>query len=403
MMPNILMIYFDGFPAYRLKLYGGMIPTPNLEYLINKSTFYSNVIASAPSTAMSLTSMFTGLFPHEFGRKSYAPDDGGLPPGTPSLFYDLEARGYNTHVLWDALMGTKEQKYRINVWQGRKTQFFLFYKRFSNPYAKAIIDKRLINRYGKIWMLNQTLSTAKKLNPPWALFVRFGFEISPQFIGSSKGITNYEWDDEIFEIDFVIKLLLDKYPNNTRLILSADHGRMHGEQGIWGYAFNLCEGTLKVPVIDYDPDKPSGKTVNELISLSNFRYIVLKKKLRETKYLYADTAYADQWQRKTMVRKGNWKYVFHRDGWPCKEQLYDLKTDPYEMINLAAPLYIDPYRDSRPQGDTVDKSKSPSALDVHEKPLNEVLPRSDWSEILKILEELREERKRIWALQGVYE
>lgn len=403
MQHNLLMLYFDGFPAYRLKLYGGMIETPNLEELVEKSIFYSNVISSAPSTAMSLTSMFTGLFPHEFGRRSYEPSDGGLPPGTVSLFHELEKIGYDTNVLWDEIMDRKQQKSRINVWQGGKTNFFVHYQRFSNPYAKAIIDKRILKRYGKIWMLKQVFSNIKKLQSPWALFVRFGVETSPKFVGSSKGVTNNKWDDEIFEIDHVVKLLLEEYPDNTRLILSSDHGRMHGEQGIWGYAFNLCEGTLKVPLIDYIPGEANGRREDELISLINYKDIILNRELKKPKYLYADTAYADQWHRKTMVRKGYWKYIYHRDGWPCKEQLFDLKTDPHEMINLATPKYVDPYRDDRPKGDSVDKSKSPSALNVHGKPFHEVLPRHDWDEALNVLEELREERKRIWATQNVYE
>ena len=402
-MQNILMMYFDGFPAYRLKLYGGMIETPHIEELVKKSKTYSNVIAPSPSTAMTLTSMFTGLFPHEFGRRSYAPSDGGLPPGTESMFLELEKMGYNTHVLWDEIMDRKHQKSRVNVWQGAKTNFFAHYKRFSNPYAKAVLDKKILKRYGKIWMFKQVLSNIQKLKSPWALFVRFGVETSPEFVGAAKGITNNKWDDEIYEIDHVVNLLFNAYPNNTRLILSSDHGRMHGEQGIWGYAFNLCEGTLKVPLIDYTPENESGQSVDKLISLINYKNIVLNRKFRTTDYLYADTAYADQWHRKTMVRKGYWKYIYHRDGWPCKEQFFDLRTDPHEMINLATAQYIDPYRDDRPKGDTVDNNMSPSALNVHGKPLQEVLPRHDWDAILNILEELREERKRIWAAQNVYE
>ena len=61
MKKNILMIMFDGFPVYRTNLYGGMIQTPNLEVLVEKSTFYSNVITAAPSTAMSLTSIQLNL------------------------------------------------------------------------------------------------------------------------------------------------------------------------------------------------------------------------------------------------------------------------------------------------------------------------------------------------------
>ena len=96
-MKNILMIYYDGFPVYRTKRYGGQIDTPHFDNLISRSKFYENVCAAAPSTAMSLTSMFTGLFVHEFGRRSYSVSDstvGNLPDGTVSLFPELEKLGY---------------------------------------------------------------------------------------------------------------------------------------------------------------------------------------------------------------------------------------------------------------------------------------------------------------------
>lgn len=403
MQKNLLMLYFDGFPAHRLKLYGGLIDNPNIDALVARSLFYSNVISTSASTAMSLTSMFTGLFPHEFGRRSYTNIDSGLPTGTVSLFVELEEARYNTFVLWDPHLETANPaKHRINVWSGANTKF-LHFKRFSNKYAKAILDKRILKRSGKIWLLDQMLAYIKKLPEPWAMMVRFGFELSDEFIGRSKNITDYKWDDELIEDDYVIGLLMAQFPENTRMLLSADHGRMYGEQGMWGYAFNLCEGTLRVPIIDYNLHDNGGTVNSELVGLVNYRNIVLNKPWRRTKYLYADTAYADQWHRKTMVRKGRWKYIYHRDGWPCREQLFDLQADPHELIDLARPVYTDPYRDTRPKGDTVDPEYSPSALNVDGKLLCEVLPRHDWPRILKVLDELRNERKRIWALQGVYE
>jgi len=102
-----------------------------------------------------------------------------------------------------------------------------------------------------------------------------------------------------------------------------------------------------------------------------------------------------------MVRKGKWKYIYNRDEWPVKEQLFDLDTDPNEMINLAQTYYVDPYRDNRPEGDTVSKLNSPSGLSIDGEKLCNVIPRSDWKDVLIILDELREERLRVWELQGV--
>ena len=83
-------------------------------------------------------------------------------------------------------------------------------------------------------------------------------------------------DDEIYEADHVMKKLLQNRPPRTEIYLVSDHGHMHGEQGIWGYAFNLCEGTLRVPLIYSDCDSKKGERIDELISLINFKNIVHK-------------------------------------------------------------------------------------------------------------------------------
>lgn len=398
------MIMFDGFPAYRLKIYGGPVETPNIRELLKVSTSYSNIITPAPSTAMSLTSMFTGLFPHEFGRRSYTNVDSGLPPGTTSLFNELEERGYNTYVLWHKELETANPaKYKINVWRGSNTKF-IHYKSGSDIKFIRKVERVLHKRKkGKIVQLEEIFKTIAKIKKPWAMFVRIGREVGPEFRGSSNGKTNYKSDDEIHEIDYVIKQLIGNYPDNTKLVLSSDHGHMHGEHATLGYAFNLYEGSLKVPLIIYDPVNPNGHVIEDLISLINYKDIVLKEPLRVSKYLYADTAYADQWHRKTMIRKSNFKYIYHRDGWPCKEQFFDLFADPHEVINLAQPIYVDPYRDVRPKGDTVSKKYSPSGMHWDGKPFSEILQRTDWDKVLSILEELRQERKRIWANQNVFE
>lgn len=392
---NILVLLFDGLAAYRMKMYGGMIETPNIEEMARQGVHYTNVITAAPSTAMAFTSMLTGLFPHEFGRRSYRNEDSDLPQGTISLFEELENQGYTTCILWSKDMETVNPvKYRVNTWTGLKVQFRHFdesFRDFANKLG------------GKLYQYNQVLKTCKDLPEPWFLFVRFKPIVGLKFQGISNRTTKMKCDNLIYEADQVMKKALQNRPPNSDIYFVSDHGHMHGEQGIWGYAFNLCEGSLRVPLIHSDCDSNKSEEIDELISLINFKNIVLKRPLRKTRYLYADTAYADQWHRKTMVRRGNWKYVFHRDDWPVREQLFDLSVDPLEMVNLAEAKYSDPYRDSRPKGDTVDKGYKPSGLNLDGKPIWEVLPRTDWKKVRAIHKELSQERKRIWALQNVFE
>ena len=99
MKNNILVLLREGMPAYRMRLYGGMVETPHIEQMAREGTLYTNAITAAPSTAMSLTSIFTGLFPHEFGRRSYTIEDAGLPAGTVPSFGIGESGVHHLHSL----------------------------------------------------------------------------------------------------------------------------------------------------------------------------------------------------------------------------------------------------------------------------------------------------------------
>ncbi len=405
-MKNILIWMFDGLPLYRANINrnNSNINLPNYNKLIEKGVHYSNVIATAPSTAMSLTSMFTGLYVHELGRRSYSNEDSEIPSDTVSLFKDLENQGYNTYVLWDAELETGNPiKYKINAWSGSNTKFKHF-RRKSKSKSKSILGKishKVTAKKGGDWLLGElNYFIDNEFSGPWAAFVRFGPELGERYTKSSNEVTNYIPDNELFQFDSVIGEFFSKSREDLKVIICEDHGKMLGENGILSYAFNLMEGTLYTPILVVDSDLPHC-IIDKTISLSNFKNIVLDREVQYTKYIYADSSYADQWHRKTMVRKGKWKYIYNRDEWPVKEQLFDLDTDPNEMINLAQTYYVDPYRDNRPEGDTVSKLNSPSGLSIDGEKLCNVIPRSDWKDVLIILDELREERLRVWELQGV--
>ena len=381
---KILCLYFDGMPAKRMELYGGPIPTPNFNRIAQSGTKYNNMIVTAPSTAMSVTTMFTGLFPHEFGRRSWLVEDKGLPESCTTLAQELETEGYNLFFLWDESFMERrtENKYKILDWDNYNIRFL------------DIADKE-IQADQTIKMINEI---NKKYNQ-WFSFVRFSDGASSKFVDSAKKYSPYTFDDEIIEADYILGALLDSLPKDIELVLFSDHGKSYGQNGIYKYAFNLSEMTLHVPFVTSWGD---GTTIDELVPMAEFPNIIKKNILRDHKYIYSDSGYADQWIRSTMVRRERWKYVYNRTSWRFPEEFYDLQYDPDELINLVG-KYKDPYRDSRPKGDTVDIKNSPSGQVLDGKNVNEVYPRNDWKRVNKILRELRKERERIWENQQVME
>jgi len=382
---KILAIYFDGLPAKRLDLYGGSIPVPNFKKLAERGTLYKNYIVTAPSTAMTMTSMFTGLFPHEFGRYSWSNSDISLPEHVIPLIEILSSEGFEMYFLWDEEFMTRrtQTKYKIINWEEYNINFL----DIANKEIQAKQTTDLLTKLSK--------SNINK----WFSFVRFSDTASSKYIGSAKSYSPYSLDDEVIEADAILGKLLEVVDDSVDIIVFSDHGKCYGERGLFKYAFNLAETTLHVPLIC---SWGNGKVVDDLTSAVEFPNIILQNEIRKHKYLYADTAYAHQWIRNTMIRDGRWKYTYNRIGWPVTEELYDLKYDPSEQINLIG-TYKDPYRDSRPKGDTTSNKFSPSGLSLDGKDVSEVYPRNDWDQIRKKIKELRNERERIWLLQGVDE
>lgn len=383
---KILALYFDALPAKRLGTFGGPIPTPNFDRLARRGTLFEKFIVSAPSTAMSITSMFTGLFPHEFGRRSWSNEDRALPENHIPLLEILTEKGFGIHFLWDETFMSRrtQSKYRILDWD-----------RYPSIEFFDIADKEIQG--------DQTVDLLQALmksdQERWLCYVRFSDATSSRFVGSAREYSPYTFDDAVIEADTILGRILEVVDDSVDVVVFSDHGRAYGERGLFGYAFNLAEQTIHVPFLC---SWGGGQRISDLTSMVEFPNIILRKPLRSHKYLYVDTAYADQWSRSTSVIDGRWKYVYHRTGWPKAEEFYDLHFDPHEQINLVG-KYRDPYRDKRPKGDTTSEEFSPSGLELDGKDVSEVYGRRDWQTVRAKIRELRSERERIWLLQGIDE
>ena len=81
--------------------------TPNIDRLASNGTVFHNHYTAAPSTAMSITCMFSGMNIFELDRKSYTEVEQFNQ--TETLFSLFENRGYDTHVIWP-------KNYRTMAW-----------------------------------------------------------------------------------------------------------------------------------------------------------------------------------------------------------------------------------------------------------------------------------------------
>jgi arylsulfatase A-like enzyme len=63
--PNVLFLLLDGIRSDKFLGAKKSSLTPNLDFLIKKGTYFSQAVASAPSTTPSVASIFTSLYPHQ--------------------------------------------------------------------------------------------------------------------------------------------------------------------------------------------------------------------------------------------------------------------------------------------------------------------------------------------------
>jgi choline-sulfatase len=142
------------------------------------------------------------------------------------------------------------------------------------------------------------------------------------------------------------------HDRDTIVIYTSDHGEMLGDLGLW-QKFEFYEGSCGVPLLIHVPGGANGVVPTSLsqVSLSatltdlcgvrqvqpndgrSFASVVRDPgKPADFGPVFAEYALNTP-RAKYMVRAGDWKYTFWEHD---REELYNLKSDPAELQNVAA-------------------------------------------------------------------
>ncbi len=141
--------------------------------------------------------------------------------------------------------------------------------------------------------------------------------------------------------------------DDTRIIYTSDHGEHLGARGVFG-KFTMYEEASAIPFIMSGPDVPIGKVIDTPISLVDCYPTVLEgvgcPMPENSDSIVGDSLWAiaqDDNQNRSvfaeyhaiasqnalyMIRDMRYKFVYYVDA---PNQLFDLKHDPDELINLA--------------------------------------------------------------------
>ncbi len=204
--PNILFIVIDSLRADKVFGKNKTSKIPNIESLIKNGVYFEQAICSTPATGVSVSSIFTGLYPFKIGMGSEKYQK--FNPKIRSCIQILKENDYNTYAT------SPEITNDLGVTHD-----------FENP------DKSYNNYFSLFAGLgNQIIQkiSANYLKKPWFFYIHI-FDLHKPVVVPKKfddekfGLSQYE--RMLSATDFWIGKILEKINlSNTLVIFTADHG-----------------------------------------------------------------------------------------------------------------------------------------------------------------------------------
>jgi len=425
---NLVLISLDTLGADHVSAYGyPQQTTPFIDRWAEDAIVFENAFATAPKTAESHMSVFTGLYPtvHQVFSVARAgrarPDQiHQLSHRIPTLPEVLKERGYHTvgfhgggNVAAKFGFGRGFDRYEradIDTSAGKRRilrflrsmsarpelKFFLFVHSYHvhAPYTPKALPRRTATYGGKIehdvTTLGGMISTGLcdfAAQCFWSLVDE----------SSTADVQHLEtlYDAEITELDASVGSLLQQLaevPGETLVVLIGDHGEEFLEHGAFEHE-QLYNEILKVPLIIEHPRLHEGMRVRNRVSLIDLLPTLLEMLEIEADFpmqgssllpllasdrvpqeIYAEypplgplTFIAGD---KKLILQGN--LLGDMDSWE-KVELYDLRSDPDEKRNLAG---SDPdFREmlDRMRGTVLETGRLRRIIQQDEQPATELL------------------------------
>jgi len=303
--PNIVLIVLDTARADHLSSYGYFRnTTPNVDQLARRGVLFENAISASNWTLPGITSIFTGLLPHQHGASADTvlgngprtlaellrvggyetagfnanPYFGVVPCGlargfetyidsTPTLGYSLDA-SYIGHEFIEHYSEEWFHHSRFNQftahqlneqvydWFDHRSErpFFLFLN-YNDAHDTYEVPSPYDHVYGRI-------SEKVKLQLPEAKLGRI--ELS----ADERGGVIAAYDNALKYIDGQVGELLqflERSPqwSNTYVIITADHGEAFGEHHAYTHGWDLHREVVHVPLVVVGPGIPAGLRITD--------------------------------------------------------------------------------------------------------------------------------------------
>jgi arylsulfatase A-like enzyme len=410
--PNVLFIVLDTVRAESLSLYGYNRDTsPNLTKLARRGVRFDRARTAAAWTLPSHASIFTGRWPYELSTRPDRPLDTAFP----TLAEFLRDKGYAT-------AGFVGNTYFCNRWFGLD-RGFLHYEDVavclveilrSSDFGRALVSKiapsiftrdrpfAYFNRKDATTVNHDALAwiARQPKGQPFFAFLNYydahdpyiAAEEAPRHFGlrpetPREVATLRDWlhVDKTKLPDRLLQMAIDGYDDgiaylddqlgrlfaaldsrglleNTLIIVTSDHGELHGEHSVYGHGSHLYREVARVPLLIVGPTRvPHGTTVADPVSLRDLPSTTVDLLGFEGPSPFPGRSLARRWATstalpspdddflltetsdelsktpKTSIRarsllQRDQVYIRNKDG---TEELFDHSTDPAETVNLA--------------------------------------------------------------------
>ena len=282
---NVILISIDALRADHLGCYGYKLDTsPNIDRFEKEATLFTQAISQGSVTAVALLSLYTSTYPRTHGvyRMGYE-----LNNRIPTLAQILKKNNYATAAIVCC----------IKYIQGLERGFDVF-SDDGDVKADKITQKAISwlekNRYNKFFLWLHYFDPHGPYRPPSPYNRMFidNFKLGKRNIPISKemyypimAIPGYVAEDNITDVDYYISqydgeirfvdeqigILLRKIKEldldkRSILIITADHGELLGEHGIYFCHSTLYDQVLRIPLlVKCEKIIPSSKIVNQQV------------------------------------------------------------------------------------------------------------------------------------------
>ncbi|MEO6221508.1 MAG: sulfatase-like hydrolase/transferase [Ginsengibacter sp.] len=347
---NIVIFVLESTPANMVQVYDSTYQvTPNLNDWKKQAVIYSNIYAHLPNTVSSVFSITSSLYPMISYKAVINEHPDIVTPTLPQL---LKEKGWNTSLFYSSdLTYSNIGEYVTNHGFQTAEDFKIIncgFDKFESNYAQldGLDDRCIVSRYLN-W--KDKLKGENTFSVLWTNQTHYPYFSHDKIKYTDNAALN-PYLNALKNVDESFNQLMQGLKNssslnNTLVVVVGDHGEAFGTHNQYSHASKIYEENMHVPCLIINPALFKGIENNRIGGLID---------IAPTLMHLLNMPVPAEWQGSSLLsgkqkshtffvgpfsdflfgsRFDNWKLIFNATS--NEYELYDLRNDPKELINIA--------------------------------------------------------------------